>query len=61
MKAWVTKDCVACGLCVDICPEVFELGPEVAVVKSGVDLQSCAKQIQEAAEQCPVLAIVVEE
>ncbi len=61
MKVWVTKDCVACGLCVDICPEVFDLGPEAAVVKAEADIQAHAEQVRDAAEQCPVAAIIVEE
>ena len=31
MKAMVNKDtCTGCGICVDICPEVFEIGDEIA-------------------------------
>ncbi|MBN1818792.1 MAG: 4Fe-4S binding protein, partial [Sedimentisphaerales bacterium] len=28
MRAIVTDDCISCGQCVDVCPEVFTMGPE---------------------------------
>jgi ferredoxin len=52
----VEEICVACGTCVDICPEVFELPADLAVVKEGADL-SLDDKIIEAAEACPVDAI----
>ena len=33
MKAHVTEDCITCGRCVEICPEVFEMGEDAAHVK----------------------------
>jgi ferredoxin len=63
MKATVDADaCTGCGLCIDACPEVFEMGDEgVAVVKvtevSPDDEDSC----KEAADGCPVEAIQIEE
>jgi len=35
MKVNVNDDCSACGICEDICPEVFELGDEKAEVTGG--------------------------
>ena len=52
--------CTACGLCVDSVPDVFEMGDDVAQVKTSevsADLQSAVK---EAADDCPVEAIIVE-
>jgi len=52
----VDKDlCVSCGLCAQVCPEVFELGSEVAQVKASPDLN--ADCIEDAIDQCPVGAI----
>jgi ferredoxin len=52
----VDKDlCVSCGLCAQVCPEVFELGSEVAQVKASADLN--ADCIEDAIDQCPVGAI----
>ena len=55
----VTDDCIACGACVDVCPEVFELPGDKAIVKEGADL-SLDDRIVEAAEACPVEAIEYE-
>ncbi len=58
--AKVTVDaaaCVGCGLCEQICPDVFKVeGDGIAHVKS----QSCATcNVAEVADQCPVAAIKV--
>jgi ferredoxin len=59
--AKVTVDestCVGCGLCVNVCPDCFEMGSDgVAKVKAS----SCANcDLNEVASQCPVNAIIVE-
>ena len=49
--------CTACGLCVELCPEVFEMGIEAAEVIADpvpLDQMDCVK---EAEESCPVEAI----
>ncbi len=53
----VDKDlCIACGICSQVCPDVFEIGPDgKAQVKDGADLN--ASCIQDAVDQCPVGAI----
>lgn len=56
----VEDTCIACGQCVEICPEVFELPGDVAIVKEDADL-SLDDEIVEAAEACPVDAIKYEE
>ncbi len=49
--------CTACGLCVEMCPEVFEMGVEVAeVISDPVPLDQMECEI-EAEESCPVEAI----
>ncbi len=58
-KVWIEEGCTACGVCEDICPEVFELQDE-AVVKQGVDYSKYEDQIKEAAEECPVEVIKYE-
>lgn len=55
-KVWVDDECIACGTCVDLCPDVFELEGEIAAVKAGANL-SLDDSITEAAEACPVEAI----
>jgi len=62
MKATIDQElCTACELCSDTCPDLFEMGSDYAVVKVKVipaNLEDCARQ---AAEDCPVEAIKIEE
>jgi len=61
MKVSVTEDCIACGLCVDTCPEVFEMGDEFAQVLVDEVPEEHQEAVQQAAEECPTEAILVEE
>ena len=60
MKVSITEDCTACGLCVDTCPEVFEIGDEIAQVIADPVPEALEDQVTQAAEECPVEAIIVE-
>jgi ferredoxin len=55
-KVSVEDTCIACGTCVEICPDVFELEGDIAAVKNGANL-SLNEKIIEAAEACPVESI----
>lgn len=60
MKVSVNQEeCIGCGVCAQICPEVFTMDDDAGVSKvirpEGGD---CA---QEAADSCPVSCILVEE
>jgi ferredoxin len=59
-KVWVDEECIACGACVELCPDVFELEGEIAGIVEGADL-SLDDEIIEAAEECPVDAIHYQE
>ncbi len=52
-------DCIGCGVCAQICPDVFVLDEDAGISKvikpEGSD---CAK---EAADSCPVSCIIIEE
>jgi ferredoxin len=63
MKVVVDRDaCISCGLCVSVCPEVFEFDDEdiSTVIQDPVapENEDCAR---EAADGCPTDAIHVEE
>lgn len=58
-KVWIEEDCTSCGLCEDICPDVFEM-EDIAIVKKGVDFSKFEDEIKEAAENCPVEVIKYE-
>ncbi len=60
MKVRVEDTCTACGLCVDTCPEVFELGDEAAIVTADEVPAEHEEAVQQAVDECPVEAIVVE-
>ena len=55
-KVWVEEDCIACGVCEDLCPQVFFV-EDMSNVKEGVDFSQYVDQIHEAAESCPVEVI----
>jgi ferredoxin len=61
MKVTVTDDCIACGLCCDTCPEVFEMGEEFAEVIVEQVPEDAEDACRQAAEDCPTEAIIVEE
>ncbi len=52
--------CTACGLCVDTCPEVFDMGDEMAIVIVDEVPAEYEEAVQQAADECPVEAIIVE-
>ncbi len=60
MNVHVNADCISCGLCVSLCPNVFLItdGGTAGVYSREVapDLEA---QAQEAADSCPVSAIEV--
>ena len=59
MKVTVTDDCIACERCVEICPEVFEMGDEFAEVTVDEVPPEHEDAVQEAADECPAEAIIV--
>ncbi len=61
-KVWLdesTDDCISCGNCEAICPEVFEV-PDKMVVKAGVDYSAHEKAIRESIDACPTNVIKIE-
>jgi ferredoxin len=62
MKATVDNDtCTGCELCVDTCPDVFEMKDGLAVVKADPVPACAADACKDAATNCPVEAIKLAE
>ncbi len=59
MKVRIEDTCVACGLCCDTCPDVFEMGEAMAVVTVDIVPAELEAAVQQAADECPVEAIIV--
>jgi len=61
MKVRIEDTCTACGLCIDTCPEVFEMGDDdmAHVIVDDVS-DEYEDAIQQAADECPVEAIIIE-
>lgn len=62
MKASVGQDtCIGCGLCPQICSEIFDLNEDGKAYAKKEDVPSnLENEAKEAAESCPVGAISVE-
>ena len=61
VKARVDPDeCTGCALCVDICPEVFEMVGDLAVSKQDEIPFGAEESCMQAAEDCPVEAIKID-
>jgi ferredoxin len=60
MKVRIEDTCTACGLCVDTCPEVFEMGDEISTVIVDEVSPEYEDAVQQAADECPVEAIIIE-
>jgi ferredoxin len=62
MKVTVDEEtCIGCEVCVDTCPEVFEMVDDKARVKINEVPKDVVKSCREATENCPVEAIQIED
>jgi len=60
MKVRIEDTCTACGLCCDTCPEVFEMGDDIATVLTTDVPAEHEDSVDQAADECPVEAIIIE-
>jgi len=63
MKVLVDKgSCIGCGLCVDVCSQVFSMEQDgKAVAKDALVPPDIEASCRDAAQQCPVEAIKITE
>jgi ferredoxin len=60
MNVRIEDTCTACGLCVDTCPDVFEMGDDIAQVIVDEVPAEHEDAVQQAADECPSESIIVE-
>jgi ferredoxin len=60
-KVWIEDGCTVCGVCSDLCPDVFVMGDETSSVIAGANLAANTDCIKDAATNCPVEIIKFEE
>ena len=60
MRVRIEDSCTACGLCVDTCPDVFEMGADMAQVITDVVPAKFEDAVQQAADECPSESIIIE-
>ena len=62
MNARIDRDgCIGCGLCPDICPEVFRIADDGLAEAYGEVTQDNVDNPKRAENSCPVSGITVEE
>ena len=62
MRATISEEaCTGCGLCVDTCPEVFEMEEDKATVARDEAPAGSLESCREAADECPTEAITIDE
>jgi len=60
MFATVNSDCIGCGACEAVCPQVFRMNYEIAEAFTNPVPQDAEESTKEAAKSCPVAAIILE-
>ncbi len=61
MIAKVNEGCIACGACIDICPEVFRYGIDGTSEAYREVTDANEEAAKEARDSCPVSVIDIEE
>lgn len=48
-----------CGICVEVCPEVFEIANNRVRIKNDIDINKVIEKVMIAIKNCPVEAIIL--
>ncbi len=59
MRVKIEDTCTACELCVDTCPEVFQMGTVIAAVIADHVTPEFEEAAQEAVDACPVATVFI--
>ena len=51
-NVWIMDGCIACGMCENVCHEVFRV-EDVAYINEGINYGEYSEKIKEAADACP--------
>jgi ferredoxin len=60
-RVWIEDGCILCNVCVEVAPEAFVFEDEIYDVRSDVDFEEHEEAIRQAAIDCPVSVIKLEE
>ena len=58
MKVTVNEDCISCGMCINMCPDVFAYGADGLSEVVG-NPNACPDAVEAAVEACPTNAIEI--
>lgn len=61
MKAKVEPGCIACGLCISVCPEVFRFASDGLAEAYAEVTENLQESATEARDGCPVSVISLED
>lgn len=61
MKVRIKDICTSCGFCLDICPGVFEMHWDMAKVIIDEVPPKFQESVQQATDECPAEAIIIEQ
>lgn len=59
MRAFVNENCIGCGMCHEVCPDVFSMLDGDRAVAVDAEVNNSDDSVEIAADGCPVSAIEI--